>query len=500
MRPVRDLAAAAFLDGVIGRGRLDHRREQLVFETGIRQFRMAMAMVTGRRINPRLIELLAADAVATLHEFGTPGDDVRELLDGPFADPESREHFQTQAIRRTVRRIATRSRFYHDLLTDVDVKQLTLAGFSAFPVTTKADLVARGADFVCADVAPYLSTRTTGTTGRPIEIWMSAYEAALWPALAALSGLLRDEIRPTDCLQVNISSRATAAVQHSLDVCRLANARTRVVGQVPAAQSLDSLLDREPTLLGAYPSYLAQLVTEARRRGLGPDDFALRGINAGGEVLSPALATAAHRVFGTAVTDIFGMTETLPVSGRTCEAGHLHPDLNMGLVEVVALDSDEHAAPGDLGRMVVTPYFPYRDCMPILRYDTGDIVRQLSAEPLGCEFAGTPAVSAICGKASQLVRTRAGVVTTRDIVEILESLPSQPWPARYRATESGGVLLLTVPASTLDGITTIELSDRFGERGIDCAIEVSEPGATLRHVRADLLESTFTEALVTTGV
>lgn len=471
-----------------------------MFETGIRQFRMALAMVTGRRINPRLIELLAGDAVATLQEFGAPGDDVGELLDGPFADPDSREHFQTQAIRRTLRRIATRSPHYRDLLSGVDIQQLTLADFAGFPVTTKADLIAHGPDFVCTDVSPYLSTRTTGTTGRPIEIWMSVYEAALWPAFAALSGLLRDEIRPSDCLQVNISSRATAAVQHSLDVCRLAHARTRVMGQVPATQSLDSLLDREPTLLGAYPSYLAQLVTEARRRGVTPGDFALRGINAGGEVLSPSLAAGAQQTLGAPVTDIFGMTETLPVSGRTCAAGHLHPDLNMGLVEVVSFTGPEPTAPGELGRMVITPYFPYRDCMPILRYDTGDVVRQLSGEALGCEFAGTPAVSAICGKVSQLITTRSGVVTTRDIVEVLESLPSRPWPARYRAVERNGVLLLTVPSAALAGLTTVEVSDRFGERGIDCVIEVSEPGAVLRGVRADLVETTFTDSLVTAGV
>ena len=65
-----------------------------MFETGIRQFRMAMAMVNGRRIKPHLIQRLVADADATLREFGSPGDDVNQLLDGPFADPEPRTHFQ----------------------------------------------------------------------------------------------------------------------------------------------------------------------------------------------------------------------------------------------------------------------------------------------------------------------------------------------------------------------------------------------------------------------
>lgn len=471
-----------------------------MFETGLRQFRMAMAAVAGRRIDPLLIERLTADLLSTLREFGAPGDDVGQLLDGPFADPQARAHFQTQAMRRTMRRLTARSPFYAKILADLDVGKLTLDQLTAIPPTTKADLVTRGPDLLCSDVAPHLSTRTTGTTGRPTEIWMSSYEARLWPALGALSGLLRGEIRPGDCLQVNISSRATAAIQHGIETSRLAGARTRVLGQVPVRQSLDSLLDREPTVLSCYPSYLAHLVSEARRCGLGPGDFALRIINVGGEVLSPALAAAATQTFGAEVTDTFGMTEILPVSGRFCGAGHLHPDLNVGLVEVIALDGTQPAAPGELGRMVVTPYYPYRDCMPVLRYDTADVVRCLPDEPLGCDLAGTPAVSAIQGKSSQVVRTGSAAVTTRDIVEVLESLPGSPWPARYRATELGGSLLLTVDASTLDGLTTAEVSERFADRGIHCLVDVSPPGEALRQVRADLAEATFAEAAVTTGV
>ncbi len=471
-----------------------------MFETGIRQFRMAMAMVRGRRIDPPLLEKLIGDALATLHEFGTPGDDVRELLDGPFADPESREHFQEQGIRRTARRLAAHSPYYRGLLGDIDLRELTVEKLAEIPLTTKKDLVAGGTEFVCDDVTPYISTRTTGTTGRPTEIWMSAYEAGLWPALAALSGLLRDEIRPTDCMQVSISSRATAAIQHGMEVCRMVGARIRLLGQVPPGQCLDALTDGEPTMLSVYPSYLAQLVAEGQRRGLGPSDFCLRVVNAGGEVLSPAIADAAETLFGAAVNDSFGQTEILPVSGRLCEVGHLHPDLNTGMVEVVGLDGTGTAAPGELGRMVVTPYFPYRDCMPVFRYDTGDIVRRLPDEPLRCELAGTPAVSAICGKAAQLVITGAGPVTTRDIMDVLEALPSKPWPARYRATGSDEGLLLTIPESTLDGLTTAEVRGRFAERGIDCAVDVAQPGEFLRHVRADLAETTFTEALATAGV
>jgi phenylacetate-coenzyme A ligase PaaK-like adenylate-forming protein len=481
-----------------------------VFETGIRQFRMAMAMVRGRRMRPTIIHRLIADAAATLREFGEAGDDVDMLLDGPFADPEMRAHFQTRALRRTARRLAVRSPFYAARFPEsgLDPATLDLESLTTMAPTTKADLLDHPHRFLCTDSAPSLSTRTTGTTGRPVEIWLSRYEADLWPAMAALSGLLRNEITPDDCLQINLSSRATAAVQHDIEVCRLVGARSRALGVVPVDQSLDCLLGDgnrnggsggQATILGTYPSYLAGLVAAAQRRGLSPRDFALRRIDVAGELLSRAVASAAADTFGVLPSDTFAMTEVLPVSGRTCREGHLHVDLNMGLVEVLALDGSGPARPGQLGTMVITPFYPYRECMPVFRYDTRDLVRRLPDEPLTCSLAGVPALSPILGKAEQLHVAGPLPVTPRDIVEVLESLPSRPWPARYRVSSTDGVLQLALPPTAMAGTTVGAITDRFADRGVECAVSVAGDDEPLRPVRADLVETTFANDLVPAG-
>src|SRR5215210_3460583 len=273
-----------------------------MFETGVRQLRMAMSMVRGRPIDPRNVERLIADALATLATFGAPGEEVQEMLEGPFSDPNARQAFQAQALRRTARRLGRLSPHYRALFDSIDIEpgRLSVEQMPHIPVTTKRDLVDRPADFLVEGGRPCVVSRTTGTTGRPVEVWLSRYELELWPALAALSGLLRDEIRPSDCMQINISSRATAAVQQNLAVCRHVGARARPLGVIAPDESLDSLLagDRAPTLLATYPSYLAQLVRAARRRGLGPDDFRLRRIDCGGEVMSAGLARAAAATLG----------------------------------------------------------------------------------------------------------------------------------------------------------------------------------------------------------
>ncbi|MDQ2716720.1 MAG: AMP-binding protein [Chloroflexota bacterium] len=472
-----------------------------MFETGIRQFRMAMSMVWGWPINPANVERLVDDGLKTLAEFGAPGDDVQQLLDGPFADPAARRDFQTHVLQRTARRLAQVSPYYKKLFASlhINLDKLTLEDMPRIPVTMKRMLQEQQQAFISTQTHPYIGTRTTGTTGQPVEIWLSKYEIQLWHALAALSGVLRNELNPQDVMQVNISSRATAAIQQNISICRLVGARALILGVIPPAESLNNLLAKNaeaPTLLSIYPSYLAQIVKEARRQGLGPRDFRLRRIDCGGEVLSDALMRATYETLGPAlITDNFGMTEVLPVSGRVCNQGHLHHDLNIGYVEVIDLETGEPAAPGALGTVVITPYYPYRECMPVFRYDTRDIVRRLSDEPLTCDLAAVPGTSRILGKADHLLRLNDRIVTMRDLVEVYEALPSQPWPARFHAWAVDDHIELTMPEEALIGITTEEVERRFRAAGIELhvanCVDEEQDIKRLRPLRADLLETTF---------
>jgi phenylacetate-CoA ligase len=466
-----------------------------VLDTGVRQLRMAMGMVWGRRLNTRNLVRLVDDALATLEEFGEPGADAGEVIDGPLNDPAARLDFATRGVRRTATRLAAQSPFYARRFAGVRPDRLDLAGLGAIQVTLKHDLVERPDDFQCADVARYLATRTTGTTGRPAEIWLSRYEMELWPALGALAGVLRGELLPDDILQVNVSSRATGSVQLNVAGCRLVGAACRVLGIVPPDEALDSLADRGATQLATVPSYLAELEVAARRRGLCPKDFRLRTIDVGGEVLSPSLAQAARETFGvTNIRDLFAMTEVIPVFGRTCTEGHLHFDINMGLVEYLDLKTGEPAEPGAQATVVVTPFFPYRDCMPVFRYDTRDVVRCLPGDALTCELAGLPGTGPIEGKADQLLRLGPNhIVTPRQLVEAVEALPTRPWPARFRATIHDGRVRLTLPVSTITGLDEAEVARHFTDRGLDLdlALVGDDQANALRPLRSDLHETTF---------
>jgi phenylacetate-CoA ligase len=468
-----------------------------VLETGVRQFRMAMGMAWGRRLSTRNLGRLVDDALATLEEFGEPGADAGQVVDGPLNDPAARRDLATRGVRRTAARLAAQSPFYARRFAAAGVQpnRLELEGLGAIPVTLKRDLVERPDDFQCADVARYLATRTTGTTGRPAEIWLSRYEMEIWPALGALAGVIRGELLPDDVIQVNVSSRATGSVHLNVAGCRLVGAACRVLGIVPPDEALDGLANRGATQLATVPSYLAELEVAARRRGMGPKDFRLRSIDVGGEVLSPSLAQAARETFGvTSIRDLFAMTEVVPVFGRTCTGGHLHFDINLGLVEFLDIESGEPAEPGALATVVVTPFFPYRDCMPVFRYDTRDVVRCLPGDALTCELAGLPGTGPIEGKADHLMRLGpTDVVTSRQLIDAIEALPTKPWPARFRAAVDDGRIRLTLPVSAVAGLDQAEVACHFADRGLDLDIALvgDEEASALRPLRSDLHETTF---------
>jgi len=468
-----------------------------MFETGVRQFRLALGMAQGRRLNPRNVERLVEDVLATVAEFGEPGSDAAELVDGPMASPADRLEMTNNSLRRTAVRLAAQSPFYarHFSSAQVDPAKLDVAGLRAIPVTVKADLIERPADFRCTDVPACLATRTTGTTGRPAEVWLSRYEVELWSALGALGSVLRGELRPGDVMQVNLSSRSAVSMHLAVSGCRLSGAGCRPLGIVSPETSLDNLAEGGATILLTVPSYLGELVTAARRAGMGASDFRLRRIVVGGEVLSPSLARAAARTFGVAlVDDPYSMTEIVPVTGRPCSQGHIHHDLNLGRTELIDLDTGEPAAPGALGTLVITPYFPYRDCTPVFRYDTRDVARCLPDAPLRCELPGIPATSQILGKADHLLRMPGGeIVTSRQIIEAIEALPASPWPARYRAAACDGRIRLTLPASALAGLDEAEARRHFATAGLDTDLDIvgDDQATSLRHTRSDMHETTF---------
>jgi len=95
----------------------------------------------------------------------------------------------------------------------------------------------------------------------------------------------------------------------------------------------------------------------------------------------------------------------------------------------------------------------------------------------------------------------AGVVTSRQLIEAIEALPTAPWPARYRAAAHSGRIQLTLPAAAIAGYGDAAAQRHFAEAGLDVDLVIvgDDQATSLRRARSDLHETMFATEQVLTG-
>jgi phenylacetate-coenzyme A ligase PaaK-like adenylate-forming protein len=220
--------------------------------------------------------------------------------------------------------------------------------------------------------------------------------------------------------------------------------------RLAASQSLVEQVDRlarfQPTLIGAYPSALEQLVGAA-------EDGVLvihpELIFTGGETVTPALRRRVREVWNAEIFDFYGLTETLIIAGE-CGAHqgmHLYDDLVV--LEVVDEDG-RHVPPGERGAGVyVTSLINHT--LPIIRYAVTDLMT-VTDEPCPC---GAPfrRIVAVEGRREEMIdlrRRTGGTVRVHPFV-IEAPLEEMAEVRRFRLSGdgTGGVRIVVVPSDVV---------------------------------------------------
>jgi phenylacetate-coenzyme A ligase PaaK-like adenylate-forming protein len=421
---------------------------------------------------------------------------------------EEQRSVQLRRFRQQLRRGVEETAFYGQALAEWNdpgrLKGLGWEDLAALPVTTKQQVREQSDSFVRRGAPAVLSTTTTGTTGRPTKVSFTHRELRATALISALSMVNAGVLDESDIVQVCTSSRA------SLGNGAFAGAVTEIgavlcpVGLVDPDLALRLLTERRRlpgrservTVLDAYPSYVGQLVERGTALGLGPDDFGLRRIMVGGELVTAGLKRRCQALFGpVCFEEGYGMTETWPIAGACCEAGHVHFEPLQGLVEVLDLDSGRPAEPGQPGTIVATPFAPFREATVVLRYDTQDVTRVLT-EPAACTMASRPATGPLLGKAALSIHTEEGWVFPRDVLEPLEDANSVPLPARVSLRAAGtGVEVAVVVRDPDDPGVRADLRDRLATAGVPLsALRLVDDVADLDQPlpwRCDLRELSF---------
>lgn len=163
---------------------------------------------------------------------------------------------------------------------------------------------------------------------------------------------------------------------------------------------LDWLLARRPHYLGSYPSLLKELALRARARGA---QLRFDLVLSFAAVLDAETRDLVRAVFGAEIADTYGAEDAGHLAAQCHDCGEYHVSAETTVVEVLR-DDGSTAAPGEIGRVVVTPLYSF--AMPLIRYEIGDMAEVGSRHP-ACG-RGLPTLRRILGRSRNVFRFRDG--------------------------------------------------------------------------------------------
>ena len=345
----------------------------------------------------------------------------------------------------------------------------------ALPIVCREDYVSRplsaslrrGADPACC----YKSS-TSGTTGVPLDVYMSHAEAA-YRKLVLFNAIRRNtkaslpfRIVEVGTGEVGIAMRRRV---RRLDPIRV----TRIPRSLPVDEQLKRLLSSAPQVITGHPSCIEAVAEALDHR---PAGFAPRLVVCRGELLRDRTRALLRERLGCKVVDYYSCDEIgniaweCPVHPR-----RMHVSTDGCIVEI----ADEGGTPtpvGEEGSILVTNLFNHT--MPFIRYRLGDLGRASDDGPCVCGHDG-PSLHLVAGREDDSLwlangrRMSPRVLDTQIAMALIASEEGAYYAKCYQCiqetVETFRVLVVREDDAPAD------LGDRIRRR-----IEESIPGSTCR--------------------
>ena len=269
---------------------------------------------------------------------------------------------------------------------------LTGESWARIPVLRRAEAQAAGAALRCLSVPPAhgAMTRkfTSGSTGTPLELVKTSLHMDFWHGFLLRELLWHGVNLRGKWAALRRDPWEDAGPDQALDAARGGPRRFPDLGSPfaelfatgpisifeirrPAAEQAAWLLDEDPEVLTSFPSNLVALAQYFRDTGARLPR--LRVVRTASEAVTPDLRELVRDVFGAEIKDAYSAEEigylALQCPQRNDEETVLHV-MDEGVKLEVLDDADRPCAPGQVGRVVVTPLHNF--AMPLLRYELGD--------------------------------------------------------------------------------------------------------------------------------
>jgi phenylacetate-CoA ligase len=165
------------------------------------------------------------------------------------------------------------------------------------------------------------------------------------------------------------------------------------------------MVEKNCTALIAYPSTLETAVDFWSKTFV--NDSSIKTIISTSETLTDEVKNKLKDFFGddVGIYARYSNTEQGILGQETDVSGHYKLNWASYYFEILKLESDEKAQPGEMGRIVITDL--YNEAFPLIRYDTGDVAR-MSQDMDG----GLPIFTDLYGRRMDLVYDMNGEVVS----------------------------------------------------------------------------------------
>lgn len=308
-------------------------------------------------------------------------------------DAVSLARLQLAKLQRQVAYLEARSDFYRDKLAEAGVGAADLDSLDAlarFPLTTKQEIRDSQAAapplgrHACVPLSAVVRLHaSTGTTGAPSWVGVTANDSEVWTRLTAESfraqGIRRDDV-------VVHAAGLTLFVGGlpARDAIERLGATFVPIGTGASEKVLAAMQTLGRTVLHSTPSYAVYLAEYARKHDVDPRSLGVRKLTVGGEPGGgePAVRARIESEWGAPVTEGLGNADMAPIVWGECEHQQGMHLTGAEWVHAELIDPDTgEPVPWETGVEAELVYTALeRECCGLLRFRTRDRVRVLGLD------------------------------------------------------------------------------------------------------------------------
>jgi phenylacetate-CoA ligase len=383
-------------------------------------------------------------------------------------EPSQLQALQLEKLRDQIAYLAVRSPFYADKFRAAGVGPgavETLASLRRFPLTTKEEIRESQAlapplgRHACVDMEAVVRVHSsTGTTGAPSWVGLTAHDVDVWTSTTA-AVLTYQGLERRDVLVHGAGLTTSVGGLPFKDATERIGATFVPIGTGASERAVSAIRTFGATVLHCTPSYALYLAEYVRERhGGNPRKLGIRKVMCGGEpgAGQPAIRERIEVDWGARATEGMGNADMAPAVFAECrhQAGMHLAGAEWVVPELIDPESEAPVPwePEAEGELVYTAID--RECCGLVRFRTRDRIRVLG---VGCACGRSGPRIRCVGRTDDLLIVLGTSVFPSAIRDVVAEL--------YPLTTGAMQIVLTRPGPRVE--PPLRLEAEFGPRATD---------------------------------